>query len=396
MEKKATVIIVGAGPAGTSAAYHLAQGDIDVLLLDKESFPRDKICGDALSPASMRELEKIGLKDEVKANSNEIDGCILYAPNKSYLRVDNYNPKTYLMMRKMLDDKLLKKACEAGAEFLGNTKIIGLEKKPDRIILKASSKESYSCKLAIIATGSNSSLPMRLGLLKRPSADAIACRAYVADINFSSAKSLFCYAKDVLPGYGWLFPLGKGKANVGVGCFLRRGNNPHPRNIWNAFTKFLEKEGIFTKNTTPVSEVETASLRMGLRGNRLFDERILLAGDSASAINPQSGEGIYYALQTGRFAAWTAQKAIAAGDFSARQLLAYPKMLKENYKKKFKNYRKIRSLLSIQVIVNQMVRIARDKPELGETIFGTLIGEINPVELFKLSAKHIIKSRAGF
>ncbi|MCK5243406.1 geranylgeranyl reductase family protein [bacterium] len=395
MKKNATIIIIGAGPAGTSAAYHLTQAGIDVLLLDKESFPRDKICGDCLSPSSMQELEKIGLRDEVTAKSNEIDGCILYAPNKSYFTVDNCKARPHLMMRETLDNMLLKKACEKGADFLENTRIICLEKKPDRIILKDDSGESYSCKLAIIATGSNSSLPIRLGLLKLPSADAIACRAYVADINFSSDKILLSYAKDLLPGYGWVFPLGKGKANVGIGYFFSKGNNPNPRKIWKTFAKFLEKEGIFGKNTKPVSEVKTALMRMGLRGNRLFAERILLAGDSASAINPLSGEGIYYALQTGRFAAWAAQQAIEAGDFTAQQLLAYQKMLKENYKKKFKNYRKINRLLSNQAIINQMVKIAGEKRELAETIFVTLLGESNPMKSLKLFAKHIIKSWFG-
>lgn len=381
MKNQADVIIIGAGPAGTSAAYHLAKEGIDVLLIDKASFPREKVCGDGLAPLAMEELEKIGLRQQTEAKGAILNGGMLFSPNGHSFTVDNYPAGNCMMKRRDLDELLRQQACAAGAVFLDQRSIIEVEKRKGKMTVQDQYMDQYFCKLVIIATGSNSALPINLGLSQLPSASAVACRAYFANLNLAAKHSLFCYAKDVLPGYGWIFPLGEGQYNIGVGVFLNQGKMPELKNIWDNFILWLEKQKFMDQNTRRISETKTACLRMGLERNRLYSEGILLAGDAASAINPLNGEGVSYALQTGRLAAMVAKTALQKNDFSGKTFRSYRRILKKQYQARFSQYRLLRRLLESEKLVDKLFAMAGTKPKLAKIFFGTLIGDIPPIRL---------------
>lgn len=385
MEFKSRIIIVGAGPAGTSAAYHLAKEGIEVLLLDKAKFPRDKVCGDGLSPSAIKELEIIGIKNKVLQKSNPVDGCYIYSPNNNFFKVEDYTPLVYIIKRKILDDLLLEKAENVGVKFVENVKIVDIEGGFDRVTLKDNCGNDFFADLAIIASGSNSSLPIHMKLLKKPPADAMASRAYFRGINPDLDKMVFCYNQDILPAYGWIFPLGNGMANVGVGYFFEKSEYPNLKKIWQLFVEWVKKEGFADQNTEQITPLETGLLRMGLRRNKLYDKRIILAGDSASTVNPLSGEGIYYALESGRVAASVIQNALESDDFSKKLLSLYKDVLKNHNKSRYSGCLRFRKIMKQKWIVNRLVSKARKTPELADKIYGLLVGEVHPREIFELS-----------
>lgn len=371
----ASVVVVGAGPAGSSAAFHLAKSGVDVLLVDRCRFPRDKVCGDGLTPASLVELERFGLREAITGSANAISGCALFGPSGASFEAQSAATGR-IVRRERLDGLLHRRACEAGARFL-EARVENMQIGEGAVTLTTSGGARLRGELAIVASGSHSSLPLKAGLQGQPAANAVARRAYFENVRWDPARLLFCYAKDLLPGYGWVFPFGDGQANVGVGCFLKPGRAPELDRVWSEFQTWLREQGIFGDQTRPLSKVGTAQMRTGFERNRLVGERLLLAGDSAAAINPLSGEGISQALRTGRLAADASRAALESGDFSQRALGAYARAVRSEYAN-VGSYRAMKWLLQSPGLVDTVVWAARERPEVGAALYETLIGVREP------------------
>jgi menaquinone-9 beta-reductase len=378
MTLHATVIIVGAGPAGAAAAYHLCRAGVDTCLLDRSEFPRDKICGDGLSTDALTELEKMGLAEKVTASLNPIRGCRLYSPNSHFFEVDEYPGRGGILARKKLDAWLLEKAIGAGASFHAGVHVETCAPQDDRVELCDRAGRVFSCQMVLIATGSNDLLPVRLGLQAQPAADAVARRAYFENVRCLSNQVQFSYAREILPGYGWIFPLGQGCANIGVGCFFQSGKKMDLMQVWNNFLAWLGKEGILGPQARMLGPAQSGLLRMGLRGNRLSGNRVLLLGDSAATINPLSGEGIAQALLTGRLAAEAARAAVAAGNFTGPFLQAYRQAVRRALAPAMLQFRLLRAGLHYPWLLNFMVGRAKKRNALARLLYGTIVGEIKP------------------
>ena len=370
-----SVVVIGAGPAGASAASSLAKAGVDVLLVDQCRFPRDKVCGDGLTPAALAELERLGLREAIAGSTNAVSGCALFGPSGAHFEARSES-SGLVMPRERLDELLHRRACEAGAKFL-EARVADLQVGPDAVTLTTAGGERLRAPLAIVASGSHSSLPLKAGLQGQPAANAVARRAYFENVRWDPTRLLFCYAKDLLPGYGWVFPLGDGRANVGVGYFLKEGRPPELDRVWQEFQGWLREQGVFGDQTRPLSKVGTAQMRTGLQRNRLVGDRLLLAGDSAAAINPLSGEGISQALRTGRFAADAAQAALRSGDFSKRALSSYTVAVRSEFAN-VGSYRAMKWLLQSPSLVDAVVWAARERPEVGTALYEALIGVREP------------------
>ncbi|HEY0485792.1 MAG TPA: geranylgeranyl reductase family protein [Mycobacteriales bacterium] len=349
---EADVIVVGAGPAGSSAAYHLAQAGLDVLLLEKTEFPREKVCGDGLTPRAVRSLIRMGI------DTSEENGWVR---NKGLrvigggLRLELPWPELasfpdYGLVRPRLDfDEMLAEAAQkAGARLQTSTNVTGpvfdtagrvagvtATVGPDK------TPTEYRAPLVISADGVSGRLALALGLRRREDRPmGVAVRRYYEsprhdDDHLESWLELWDEeGQRLLPGYGWIFGLGDGRSNVGLGVLNTSASfqSVDPRKLLDRWVANLPGEwGYVEDNAT--GPVRGAALPMGFNRTPHYTRGLLLVGDSGGMVNPFNGEGIAYAMESGEIAAEVAAQALArpAGPGRELALQAYPRVLKETY-----------------------------------------------------------------
>jgi geranylgeranyl reductase family protein len=355
LDAAADVIVVGAGPGGSSAAYHLAQAGLDVLLLEKTEFPREKVCGDGLTPRGVRALIKMGV-DTSPENG--------WVPNKGLrvigggLRLELPWPQLasfpdYGLVRPRLDfDEILAgQAVKAGARLqtatnvtapimdtagrvAGVTATVGPEKRPT----------TYRAPLVISADGVSGRLALALGLRRREDRPmGVAVRRYYEsprhdDDYLESWLELWDKSaagkERQLPGYGWIFGLGDGRSNVGLGV-LNTSASFQDANYRALLTQWLDglpgEWGFTEENAT--GPIRGAALPMGFNRTPHYTRGLMLVGDAGGMVNPFNGEGIPYAMESGEIAAEVAIQALArpAGPGRERALQGYPQVLKDTY-----------------------------------------------------------------
>jgi menaquinone-9 beta-reductase len=349
---EADVIVVGAGPGGSAAAYHMARHGLRVLLLEKTTFPREKVCGDGLTPRATRQLIRMGVDTSEKAGWLQNKGLRVIGGGVR-LELDWPELATfpgYGLVRTRLDfdDMLAKRAVEAGALLHTGVNVTGpvLDADDHAIGVQARvgpDKElvEYRAPLIVAADGVSGKLPLAMGLTKRDDRPiGVAVRRYYrsparADDDYLESWLELRSAQDrerLLPGYGWIFGLGDGRVNVGLGIL----------NSSSAFGKTNYKAMLTDwLGTTPSDwgmrdeanadgPILGAALPMGFNRVPHYTRGVLLVGDSGGMVNPMNGEGIAYAMESGELAAEVAVQALArpAGPDRERALQAYPAELK--------------------------------------------------------------------
>jgi geranylgeranyl reductase family protein len=347
----ADVIVVGAGPAGSSAAYHLATAGLDVLLLEKTSFPREKVCGDGLTPRAVKALTAMGIKTGSDSG---------WLPNKG-LRIIGGGGRIELdwpdlssfpgygtvRTRTDFDQLLARHAVKAGARLLENTAVTGalLDERTGRITgvtakqPDSASPRTYDARLVIAADGNSSRLSVSMGLHKRDDRPmGVAVRTYYRsprhDDEYLEAWLDLWDGKDLLPGYGWIFGMGDGTANVGLGLLNTSAAFGHIdyKDLLRRWLGAMPAEwGLAEENRT--GPVRGAALPMGFNRTPHYTNGLLLVGDAGGMVNPFNGEGIAYAMESGELAASTVAQALArptAGG-AERVLMSYPAALKAAY-----------------------------------------------------------------
>jgi geranylgeranyl reductase family protein len=355
LDAAADVIVVGAGPGGSAAAYHLAQAGLDVLLLEKTEFPREKVCGDGLTPRAVRSLIRMGIDTSTDNGWVHNKGLRVIGGG---LRLELPWPELasfpdYGLVRPRLDfdDILAQQAVKAGARLQTSTNVtgpvfdragrvagvtasVGPEKRPT----------TYHAPLVISADGVSGRLALGLGLRRREDRPmGVAVRRYYesprhTDDYLESWLELWDKGRDgkdvQLPGYGWIFGLGDGRSNVGLGV-LNTSKSFQDANYRNLLTKWLdgtpEEWGFREENAT--GPTRGAALPMGFNRTPHYTRGLMLVGDSGGMVNPFNGEGIPYAMESGEIAAEVAVQALArsAGPARERALQAYPQVLKDTY-----------------------------------------------------------------
>jgi geranylgeranyl reductase family protein len=367
----ADVIIVGAGPAGSVAAYYLATAGLDVLLLEKASFPREKVCGDGLTPRAVKALTAMGVPID------EDDGWLR---NKG-LRIIGGGGRIELawpdlsafpgfgMVRARTDfDQILARhAQKAGARLLENTAVTGAiqDERTGRVVgvcarqaatdgaggraereggraeqqAKGGPGRAFRARVVIAADGNSSRLSVSMGLHKRSDRPlGVAVRTYYTsprhDDDHLEAWLDLWDGKNLLPGYGWIFGMGDGTSNVGLGLLNTSESFGHIdyRVLLRRWLAAMPAEwGFSEENRT--QPVRGAALPMGFNRTPHYTRGMLLAGDSGGMVNPFNGEGIAYAMESGELAARTIVQALGrptAGG-AERVLEGYPVALKEAY-----------------------------------------------------------------
>ncbi len=338
------VIVVGAGPGGSAAATHLARGGAKVILLEKSTFPREKVCGDGLTPRSVKEL--IGLGVDLGGWIQNQGLRIIGGGHRLELpwpELSDFPGYGLVRTRTNLDDTLAKTAVAAGAELhqamnvlapiLDAGRIVGVKAK------SASGDVEFRAPVVIAADGNSSRLSVSMGLQRRDDRPlGVAVRTYFRSPRHEDdwlESWLELWDQDrLLPGYGWIFGVGDGTSNVGLGVLNSSASfaNVDYRTLLNRWVATMPKElGYVPENMT--EPIRGAALPMGFNRTPHYSRGLLLIGDAGGMVNPFNGEGIAYAMESARMAAETILESRQERTDRAREarLEQYPVRLKNEW-----------------------------------------------------------------
>jgi menaquinone-9 beta-reductase len=333
MAERADLIVVGAGPGGSATAYYAARAGLEVLLLDRQDFPRDKPCGDGLMPHAAEEISLMGLGDWLdEPHHGKFSSFSIYTQT-AYLRQKVpptlHGPYGYVAARQETDTRLVARAEEVGANFRSGVRATKLLRSPAGNVTGVEAVSNgetllYEAPLVVAADGVGGFA----GEGMKAHQNSVARRQYFRNVSGPSKEDLHVFVtKDMNEhgaGYGWVFYFGDGRANVGAGVstktLARTG-----RNLKDFFDRFLEEPEIadWLEGAEPEGPAKSWSLKMGMWGAKRHTQGLMSVGDAASMIHPISGEGVGYAIESGRLAASFAHEARARNDYSALLLKGY-------------------------------------------------------------------------
>jgi geranylgeranyl reductase family protein len=344
----ADVAVVGAGPAGSAAAAWAARAGHDVVVIDSATFPRDKACGDGLTPRAVAELQLLGLggwlDEHIRHRGLRLAGfgsaVQVDWPGPSFPSTGSAVPRTEL------DDRIRQVAEAAGAKMLLGVKAVDVERDAAGRVsaLVLDDGAVVRRRTLIVADGARSTLGRVLGRQwHQETVYGVAARAYLASPRadepwISSDLELRSTDGTVLPGYGWIFPLGNGEVNIGVGALatVKRPADVALRPLIKGYTDLKRDDWGFVGAPRAVS---SALLPMGGAVSGVAGVNWMLIGDAAACVNPLNGEGIDYGLETGR---------LAVDLLDGRDLtLAWPAVLQQHFGKGFSVARRLALLLTI-------------------------------------------------
>ncbi len=390
------VAIVGAGPAGSSAAHFLARAGIRTLVLDKARFPRDKVCGDGCTPRTARMLERLGVRQQISTSHQRIDQVYLVSPGgvvlHSPLPEQCFGGVGYAVPRFVLDNVLLQNALASGAEFRPGTAVRSVQVESDSVRIVTEGGESIGARLVIGCDGAYSMVRRAIGAAPNEGRHgAWAIRAYYEDVEIRNPRAFeICWDRELLPAYAWLFPVGPGRANVGLGLradYLARMGRKLP----DLFEEYLARDphiGAEVRRGRLVGKPRGHFLPMGSRHPRTFSGRVLLAGDAASFINPLTGEGIEFALESGELAAQTARAALSSGDFSAAALSSYETAWVEAFGHTLRVNSSLQWIFRFPWMVDRIFRVAGRNEVVKDELAELMVGQgrrLSPGLLWKLA-----------
>ncbi|GAA1417891.1 geranylgeranyl reductase family protein [Catellatospora sp. NPDC049111] len=348
----ADVIVVGAGPGGSAAAYHLAKHGAKVLLLEKTEFPREKVCGDGLTPRAVKQLIDMGVDVSPEAGWLHNKGLRVIGGGVR-LELDwpdlaSFPDFGLVRTRMDFDDMLAKRAVAAGADLRTGHNVTGPVLDTDGRVVGVEVRtpdgdRTLRSHLVVAADGVSGRFALALGMAKREDRPmGVAVRRYYhspVKANDDYLESwLELRSREAgaaqLPGYGWIFGLGDGRVNVGLGV-LNSSKAYQATNYRTMLTDWIgstpEEWGLTEENAD--GKILGAALPMGFNRTPHYTRGMMLVGDSGGMVNPFNGEGIAYAMESGQLAAEVLIQALARPAGPARELAlqAYPSELKRRF-----------------------------------------------------------------
>ena len=392
------VLVVGAGPAGSAAARTLARAGADVVLVDQQAFPRDKVCGDGLIPDAHRALARLGVLDEVLARAQRVRHLRCVAPRGG--RVDV--PGTLAVLpRRELDAILCRAAAEAGARMHAPLRFVSPLEQGGRVagarLRDLAAPEGAAADLEIqadwvlLATGAVPQALIAAGLCERRTPSAVALRGYVRNEAMVGriTELEVLWHRRLKTGYGWIFPGPGGVFNIGVGVAQsprpgRDGRHAMPdvnlREVFAAFAEVHPPARELLAGGTPLGELKGAPLRCSLAGARFSRPGLLVAGEAAGTTYALTGEGIGKALETGLLAA-EALLAGRAGRLDDAAVRARYEAALEGLRPRFAIYEQASGVNERPWLVDLLVWSARRSRRRLERMSGVLEETHSPANL---------------
>ncbi|MGH9157717.1 MAG: geranylgeranyl reductase family protein [Acidimicrobiales bacterium] len=389
------VLVVGGGPSGAACAYWLAEAGHDVLVVEKKRYPREKTCGDGLTPRSVRQLEDMGLGPEL-AGHHRFDGLRSIAFGRTlelrWPEHPDFPSYGYVVTRKDLDHLVVERAVKAGAVLWQAAEAVepvmdaGLPRGAVVRHKDTGTTEEVRARYVVVADGANSRFGRALGASRnRAYPLGMAIRGYYRsprhdepwieshlDVRDKNGK--------VLPGYGWIFPVGDGRINVGVGLLstFKQWKSVNTSHLMAAFADYAPRSWDIRPETAcgpPTGGKLPMSFSVGPRVGPTH----LVVGDAGGAINPFNGEGICYAYETGRMAADAVAVALDSGDGMALQ--EYRRRVESEYELYFKVARAFVRIIGHPELMRAMVGTGMRSRTLMEWVLRIMANLLRPDEL---------------
>ncbi len=389
------VLVVGGGPGGASSAYWLAEAGHDVVVVEKRTFPREKTCGDGLTPRAVRQLADMGVEEHL-AGSHRYHGLRAVGHGTTLELAWPEHPQLpshgYVVRRRDLDQLVAAQAVKAGAALWQGAEALAPVLDDGRVVgasirrKGSGATEEVRARCVVVADGANSRFGRALGTTRnRAHPQGMAIRGYYHsprhdDPWIESALDLRDRHGNSLPGYGWVFPVGDGTVNVGVGLLstFRHWRSVNTSDLLDAFvTTEGPRWGIGPD--TRAGPPTGGRLPMGGSVGPTAGAGFLVVGDAAGVVNPFNGEGIDYAYETGRLAAGLLHQSLVSHDEGA--LRRYPEVLEAEFGTYFKVARLFATLIGRPALMRELTRVGLRSRTLMEWALRIMANLLRPDEL---------------
>jgi len=390
LPSEADVVIIGAGPAGASAAYLLAKQGLQVVCLEAGKASRHKPCGDGIGPRGVLAMRKLGLGEWLEGGS-------FYKTEN--MRVVSYSGKSivskprdqfevlhgYVVPREQFDSRLAEHAAAAGALIVTEARALSprdIRDRLGRVQIRVSGETSIiKTKLVIVADGSAGTFS-RAWTLGPGSAQAVAFRGYLGDLADLRNTATILFSEHLPKGYGWIFPLAADSANVGVGSL---GMTGHGQKLREEYSRFVAGTTfpIELASGRQIGSTRGAVMRMDFGRAPLTSPGVAFLGDSAGLVSPINGEGISHAMESAitlsecLAANWNSEKAIDEG------LRLYERRMRSKYSSYFKWGYTLGKLLSDKDRMDKLIAVAARDDYLADLIVGILANTYHPKALLQ-------------
>ena len=398
------LIIVGGGPSGATAALYARRSGLRSLLLDQATFPRDKVCGDALSGKSVAILRELDLLDGVRQLPGAaISRIIFTSPRHTELVIDlsrsglDQVPEGFVIRRRNFDRFLFEEAKQAADDCREGFTVTDLVRE-DGFICGVRGRQGdeaeveHRGRIVLGADGYNSLVARKTGLYQHdPRHLVVALRQYYRNVGGLTDQIELHYVDEVIPGYFWIFPLEDGCANVGIGM-LHQYIKDQQVDLRQALKAAIDSSTFrerFT-NAEPLEEPVGWNLPVGSKHRSMVGNGFMLLGDAAGLIDPFTGEGIGNALYSARFAVEAAREAIEAGDLSEAFLERYDRRLWGAIGGELRISSQLQKIGRHRRLLNFVISKAARNREVSDLIAGMIANEVprrklaNPLFYLKL------------
>ncbi|NPE09072.1 MAG: NAD(P)/FAD-dependent oxidoreductase [Asgard group archaeon] len=377
------VCIVGAGIAGSTCAFYLAKKGIRTLVLEKKKFPRDKICGDAITERAQIHLNRMGVLQEIlaekKGNWAALGGLVSPSGIEYYgdsaKELDQH--LVIAVKRKILDEKLIRAAVNQGAKLVENysvTDTILLKEKGIWTIKSDKSKKEFKAKILIVADGAASHLGRKLGLVDGPP-QATCSRAYIESGSHQFPYDGVCYyPPNLVPGYCALFKEADG--DVVYCCYIIPGGECDTSHLLELHHKFIKEDPFMSKAIGPnpkLEKMKAATIRFG-GISKSYGDHLLILGDAAGQIDPVTGEGIQYAMDASEIAASTIQEGLKRNNLGERFLKRYHRRWMKSFGRDFKwSQRMVKVCVKYPIFLDAFASVSKRKGDKFMTEWGKIM-----------------------
>jgi len=373
--KQYDVIIVGAGPAGSNTAisYKHLNPDLNIAIFDKSQFPRDKSCGDAIGPGVINALKRFG-NEHILNGEPEVVSTTLFGPKN--IGIQNYIPEVknkedsvvYVIPRLDLDNRIFDLAKSLDVDSYEEYRYLGFDRTKDKkiaVTFKNSDgeEETYLTKILVGADGANSRVRKNLNLNQNTDwHKGVAIRAYIDSPNyleiFKERSLMFEINVSALRGYAWAFPSKDTLINIGIGMPLSlfKKENKNINEMLNDFVETLESRGVIVDN---IRMEKSYMLPFASSRPKLAHDQVALVGDAGSMINPMSGEGIFYGMESGFLLAENTHNFLKNENEKINQgIRAYEKSFNKRFSKHYLSCALARLVLQSPFMTQRLLAIA--------------------------------------